>query len=113
RLFANFRRALHRVNEFGGVWVDDETSGLADYFDENARPWLTTTSSEDLRTNFHIFHQFSVGTGLQLYHTLDRYKQKNKFLDLPGGAQQPFWDFIELHEGDSVRDFTTIRTFRN
>src|SRR5690606_8240423 len=61
----------------------------------------------------HLFHQFSLGTGLQLYHTLDRYKQKNKFLDLRNAAQQPFWDFIELQEDDSVRDFTTIRTFRN
>ena len=112
RLFVNFRRMFHRVNEFGGVRPDDSTR-LLDYFDVNARPWLTTASSEDLRTNFHLFHQFIVGSGLQLYHTLDRYKQKNKFLDVRNEAQEPFFDFIDTFESDSVKDATTIRTFRN
>ena len=114
RLFVNFRRALHRVNEFGGVRVDPEDStGLVDYFDINAKPWLTTASSEDLRTNFHLFHQYTVGSGLQFYHTLDRYKQKNKFLDVRNASQDPFYDFIETDDADSVKDATTIRTFRN
>lgn len=114
RFFMNFRRTLHRVNEFGGVRVDSEDStGLFDYFDINARPWLNTASSEDLRTNFHLFHQFSVGSGLQFYHTLDRYKQKNTFLDVRNAEQDAFFDFIPLEEKDSVRDATTMRTFRN
>jgi hypothetical protein len=114
RLFINFRRMLHRVNEFGGVQLNaDAPEGLSDYFEEQARPWLTTASSEDLRTNFHLFHQYTVGSALQFYHTLDRYKQKNKFLDVQNAAQDPFWDFIETSDSDSVNDATTIRTFRN
>ena len=117
RLFINFRRMLHRVNEFGGVLVDEndaeEAEGLAPYFDIDARPWLTTASSEDLRTNFHVFHQFMVGSGLQLYHTFDRYKQKNKFLDVRSDAQALFYDFTIPSEADSVEDATTIRTVRN
>ena len=112
RLFINLRRMFHRVNEFGGVRPEDSTR-LTDYFDVNARPWLTTASSEDLRTNFHLFHQFIIGSGLQFYHTLDRYKQKNKFLDVRSEAQEPFFDFIDTFESDSVKDATTIRTFRN
>lgn len=112
RMFMNFRRSLHRVNEFGGVQVDDPST-VEDYFDINAKPWLTTASTEDLRTNFHLFHQYSIGRGLQFYHTLDRYKQKNKFLDVRNSAQDLFYDFIELDERDSVKDATTIRTFRN
>jgi len=113
RLFMNFRRGFHRVNEFGGVRVDlVDSMGLSDYFDINARPWLTTASTEDLRTNFHLFHQFRVGGALQLYHTLDRYKQKNRFLDIQNPNQETFFD-IDLEEGDSIRDATTIRTFRN
>lgn len=112
-LFVNFRRGFHRVNEFGGVRVDPEDStGLIDYFDINAKPWLTTASTEDLRTNFHLFHQFRVGSALQLYHVLDRYKQKNKFLDVRNPAQEEFFD-IDLEKNDSIRDATTIRTFRN
>ncbi|MGC1242660.1 MAG: putative porin [Chryseosolibacter sp.] len=112
-LFMNFRRGYHRVNEYGGVRIDPEDStGLINYFDINAKPWLTTASSEDLRTNFHLFHQFRVGSALQLYHTLDRYKQKNKFLDVQNPVQEDFYD-VTLQENDSVKDATTIRTFRN
>jgi hypothetical protein len=114
RLFVNLRRMFHRVNEFGGVQIDvEDTEGFADYFDVNARPWLTTASSEDLRTNFHIFHQYTVGSGLQFYHTMDRYKQKNKFLDVANDSQDPFYNYFELSDTDSVRDATTIRTLRN
>ena len=114
RIFMNFRRVFHRVNEFGGVVVDPEDStGMSAYFDENAKPWLTTASTEDLRTNFHLFHQYSVGSGLQFYHTLDRYKQKNKFLDVQNADQESFYDFIDLQDRDSVEDASTLRTFRN
>lgn len=114
RLFVNIRRMYHRVNEFGGVRLDPEDSlGLLDYFDINARPWLTTASSEDLRTNFHVYHQYRVGSALQLYHMLDRYKQRNKFLDIQNQAQDDFYDFIPLQEKDSVKDAATIRSFRN
>lgn len=114
RMFVNFRRAYHRVNEFGGVRLDPEDStSLTDYFDVNAKPWLTTASSEDLRTNFHVYHQYRVGGGLQLYHTLDRYKQHNRFLDIRNPAQDAFFDFSLAQDQDSVRDGSTIRTFRN
>lgn len=115
RLFINMRRMFHRVNEYGGVQVETEPGApidLEEYFSVNARPWLTTASSEDLRTNFHIFHQFMVGGGLQFYHTLDRYKQKNKFLDIQAAAD-PYYDFTIPADKDSVRDATTIRTVRN
>ena len=112
-LMMNFRRGYHRVNEFGGVRVDPEDStGFSNYFDINAKPWLTTASSADLRTNFHLFHQFRVGSALQLYHTLDRYKQKSKFLDVQNPVQEEFFD-ITFQESDSIKDATTIRTFRN
>lgn len=114
RLFLNFRRSFHRVNEFGGVQIDSAFfTGLVDYFDIEARPWLTTAQSDDLRINVHLFHQYKVGTALQLYHTADRYRQKNKFLDVQNTAQEPFYDFWVLPPSDSVRDVTKFKTFRN
>ncbi len=114
RIFMNFRRAYHRVNEFGGVLIDPEDfTGLDNYFDINAKQWLTTASSEDLRTNFHLYHQYRVGEALQLYHTMDRYKQKNRFLDVRNPVQEPFYDFTIVQDEDSVKDASTIRTFRN
>lgn len=114
RLFINHRRMYHRVNEFGGVQVDtSDYKGIEEYFDINARPWLTTASTEDLRTNFHIFHEYKIGSALQFYHTLDRYKQKNKFLDLANASQAFYYNYVDFSDSDSVRDATTIRTLRN
>lgn len=114
RIFFNFRRSFHRVNEFGGVRVDPEDStGLIDYFDINAKPWLTTAQSDDLRMNVHLFHQYSIGTALQVYHTADRYRQANRFLDIQNQSQEDFYDFVEIQDSDSVRDVSKFKTFRN
>jgi hypothetical protein len=114
RIFLNFRRSFHRVNEFGGVQIDPEDfMGLIDYFDINARPWLTTVETNDLRTNFHLFHQYNIGKALQIYHTADRYRQQNEFLDIQNASQAPFYDFIKLQDSDSIRDASNFKTFRN
>lgn len=113
QLLANFRRMRHRVNEFGGVKINPATQGLPDYFENTAHPWLTTASTEDLRTNFHLYHQYSLGRGLQFYHQFDRYKQKNYFTDPPNAAQNDFYDWRQISPSDSVRDRTSIRTVRN
>jgi hypothetical protein len=115
RLFLNFQRTYHRVNEFGGVQIDEDEFnelGLKAYFDENVLPWLTTAQSDELRMNVHLFHQYKIGSALQLYHIADRSRQKNKFLDLPNSAQNPFFNHFDLGY-DSVRDASTFKVFRN
>jgi hypothetical protein len=115
RLFLNFQRMYHRANEFGGVKIDESEFnelGLKAYFDENVLPWLSTAQSDDLRMNVHLFHQYKIGSALQLYHIADRFRQKNKFQDVPNEAQTPFYDYVELAD-DSVRDASTFKTFRN
>lgn len=113
QLLANFRRMRHRVNEFGGVKIDPETQGLPDYFERTAHPWLTTASTEDLRTNFHLYHQYRIGSALQFYHQFDRYKQKNYFTDPPNQSQLDFYDWVDLAPQDTARDRTSFRAVRN
>lgn len=112
RLFINFRRHFHRVEEFGGVKLESDTYEIADFSKINAQPWLTNAESNDLRTNFHLFHQYAIGKGLQLYHTADRYKQKNEYLDVKTLDTKAFYDFREI-DRDSVRDMTQFKTVRN
>lgn len=114
RLFANFRRSFHRVNEFGGVkLLGNDTVGIDGYFAVNARPFLTTgIESNDLRMNLHLFHQYSIGKGLQLYHTFDRYRQKNNFLDINDQESEDFFDAVEIDQ-DTARDVTKFKTVRN
>jgi hypothetical protein len=113
RLFANFRRNFHRVEEFGGVRINEgETFEIADFANINVQPWLTNAESNDLRMNVHLFHQYEVGKALQVYHIADRYRQKNNYIDLRTTDTEDFYDFTEI-ERDSVRDVSKFKTFRN
>lgn len=113
RVFANFRRSFHRVNEFGGVrGFEGEELEYSDYFDANAQPWLTYAESNDLRINVHLYHQYSFGKALQLYHQADRYRQKNNFLDFQDGTTDDFYD-VNIIDRDSTRDVTKFKAVRN
>jgi len=109
-IYVNFRRIRHRVKENGGV----DTTGtvrLADgIFDDNARPFLSNTETAELRTNVHVFHQYRVHKTLQIYHTADRFKQRNRFFQLASDAA-----FFERQEyvKDTIYDFVQIKTFQN
>lgn len=111
RIFANVRRMFHKTNEFGGVRFLQDTT-LEGYFDQNAAPWLLNTESNDLRIHGHVFHQYKVGQALQAYHKLDRYTQKNNFVNIPAADTDPYWDFINF-EVDTIRDAVNMTTLRN
>ncbi|HEY0653824.1 MAG TPA: putative porin [Chryseosolibacter sp.] len=115
RLFANVRRNYHRVEEFGGVRTDlvKDTFELVNYFEETAQPWLTSAESNDLRTNYHVFHQYSLAKQLQVYHIFDRYRQRNKFTDVPTTTTAPFFGkFVEI-ERDTTDNITKFKAVRN
>jgi hypothetical protein len=113
RLFTNIRRSFHRVEEYGGILLPDQANfQLSEFFEVNASPWLTNAESNDLRINAHLFHQYKIGQALQVYHTLDRYRQKNKFIDLQTTQTDSFYDFTEI-DGDSTRDVTKFKAVRN
>lgn len=110
RVFANFARNMYQVDEYGGILQNDLSfSGL---FLVNASPRLTEAESRELRTRFHLHHQYEIGRALQVYHRMDRYRQGNQFFDFP--RREPSYDFDAfVIPGDSTRDRATMRTFRN
>jgi hypothetical protein len=110
RIFANFRRQNHEVAEYGGVRNDvPATFGYEDYFSIDAQPFLTEAINQELRMNIHLYHQYRVGSGLQIYHKLDRYRQGNRFTDKP--ASEPDFDFVEIDsvETNDKSKFTSLR----
>jgi hypothetical protein len=118
RVFANFQRNKHTATELGGVRSDvPQDFPYIRYFDKEAQPKLLAAYSSELRTNFHLFHQYSVGSALQLYHKFDRERQGNRFADVP--SEEPsdpnvYFDYIELpHQGDTIQDYTKFKTVRN
>lgn len=110
RLFVNFARNMYQVDESGGV-RQTSPSSYDELFMLNARPLLTEAESRELRIRFHLFHQYEVGRGLQVYHTMDRYRQGNQFFDFPQRESYTF-DAVII-PGDTTSDRATIRSFRN
>jgi hypothetical protein len=119
RVFANYRRIFHQITEPGGVRLINvevadalsQTEEIGPYFDENARTWLYAAQSNDLRSNFHLSHQYKVGKALQLYHTLDRYRQKARYQDYYK-TDADAYDYVMI-PGDSAWDWGKFKTVRN
>jgi hypothetical protein len=115
RAFGSVRRNFHRVHDYGGVRTDlvADTFKLENYFENTAQPWLTTAESNDLRINWHLFHQYSIARPLQVYHIFDRYRQRNKFLNVMNTTTDPlFGNFIEI-DRDSINNDTKFKAVRN
>lgn len=122
RLFVNFRRHRYQANEFGGVVPPtpaDPLLGLTpedekQYFNlQDARPQLLKATSEELRTNFHLYHQYQIfGKGFQIYHVLDSYRQSNRFNDVTGAETNTSWTSLS-GLGDTLQNSVTFKTLRN
>ncbi len=108
-LLADFRRMYHRVFESGGVQLTG-TYNVADLFLLNAQPWLTTAETNDLRRNYHLYQQYRVGKGLQFYHRLESYRQRNVFTD--PSPTNPFYDTLII-DSLSAYDKVKFATLRN
>ena len=76
---AYFNRNRHEVEELGGIRTDTNDPEDEGFFAPNRRGILTNAETIDLRTNYHLYHQFRLNKVIQLYHSFDRYKQLNKF----------------------------------
>jgi hypothetical protein len=109
----SFRRMYHRVAEYGGVKTAEDYS-YSDLFQDNAQPWLTQAESNDLRRNYHLYHQYKVGSALQVYHRFDSDRQRNKFNDnYASEVNKDYFDPVLLVDSAQTRDETNFNTIRN
>ena len=103
---ANYRRMRHTVNENGGVNVTvPPDSTYASLFLKNTKPKLSYATSVEQRNNFHYFHQFKVGKGLQVYQKGDWGKQYNLYRD--DLLQEP--DYYDNYEKKLGKDSIKIK----
>lgn len=78
-LLGSFSRMRHEVFEIGGI-IPPEVDSTSLYFTyEDAKVWLQNSRARDLRQDYHIYHEYKLGDGLQIYHTLDRKNQRIVF----------------------------------
>lgn len=76
----NFIRNRHTVDEYGGISLEGEEEDELDvYFDDQRQVILSDAETHELRTNYHLYHQFKLKEFVQVYHSFDRYKQQNDF----------------------------------
>lgn len=94
-VLANFIRNRHKVDEYGGILLSSDTASRAEYFAENRQTILQEAKTDELRTNYHLYHQYKLNDFIQLYHSFDRHKQQNDFLDDPD-TTSAFYDFFEV-----------------
>ncbi len=110
-LLADFRRMYHRVFEYGGVKLDDDYS-VEDLFLINAQPWLQNAESNDLRRDYHLYHQYKVGNALQVYHQFNSYRQRNQFLDQSEPYGDQFFDAVVV-DSATTKDEVKFQSIRN
>lgn len=111
RLFFNFQRSKHAVEEYGGV-RDPESLNYEEFFFENAQPSLTEAFQKEVRINVHLFHQYEIGKALQVYHKFDRYRQGNRFEDVPASEPDGYYDYTEV-DSTQTYDWVKFKTVRN
>jgi Putative porin len=78
-----FNHLNHNVLEQGGVVPNKDTlTGEITYFGAFAPlAKLTQASSWERRSRLHIYHQYALAQGFQLYHVFDYYRNKNIYFD--------------------------------
>jgi Putative porin len=71
-ILANFNFFSHESHDDGGVDVTSSNS---------EDPFLNTALTKEKRKQLHIYHQYALANGFQLYHIFDLSRQNNIFND--------------------------------
>jgi hypothetical protein len=72
-VLANFTRMRHVVHEQGGI-IPPEVDTTSLYFTyEDAKVWLRNSRAVDLRQDYHVYHQYEILKGWQVYHIFDTF----------------------------------------
>lgn len=107
QVLGNFIRNRHKADEYGGILVPEEFEGDP-FFNENRLVTLQNAETDELRTNYHLYHQYKINDFIQLFHSFDRYKQQNDFLNVRD-TSEAFFDFFEVDSAE-VKDRSKIIT---
>ncbi|MEQ9232399.1 MAG: putative porin, partial [Cyclobacteriaceae bacterium] len=106
----------HRVADIGGVFVDSEEPTRADFFQyQDSEVLLDDAVAEDKRRRYHLYHEYKLGSGFQLYHQADYTTQENTFADDSTGGGDQYVNFYPnfFLDSDTTRDQTIYSAFEN
>ncbi|MBI1770441.1 MAG: hypothetical protein HYR67_18895 [Bacteroidetes bacterium] len=121
KLLLSYRRIRHHVKENGGVFLqNDSIATYKDYFDPNVGSYFAISTSsttppaattDELRKNVHLFHQYQLAKPAQLYHALDVISQVNTFHSVKGKETTNYFStsFIDTTVINDVNTFQSVQ----
>jgi len=106
----------HQVSDIGGVLVADDAT-RADYFQySTSDTQLDDAQTIDQRNRLHLYHQYRLGSGFQLYHQADLTNQSYAFTDFStddtGDKYVNYYPQFLLNE-DTTQERANFRSFVN
>lgn len=116
-LLLHFNNMNHSLDEQGGVLpgqtIGAEGDTIVNRFDYDGDARLTLVNGREIRNDWHIYQQYVLDQGFQVFHRLDYRRQKNYYQDdtlrlnqtdqaLPG-ASEPLPGFYPDILGDTSR----------
>lgn len=108
-----FSRMKHVVSEIGGI-IPPEVDSTSLYFTyEDAKVWLQNSQARDLRQDYHVYHEYKRGNGLQVYHTLDRKNQNVLFFADLTTSDSLFFPKTRLINPDTTLQQQDFAEWRN
>jgi len=107
QLLSNFSRTKHIYFESGGV----DTTNVGDFFDKDVGVNLLNASSQELRRNIHLYHQYSIKDFLEVYNSIDWYSQINQYIDDPIDKDRDFYDTLFISQTETL-DSTAYNHFQ-
>jgi hypothetical protein len=112
-VLATFSRMRHVVNEIGGI-VPPEVDSTSLYFTyENAKVWLNKSRAIDLRQDYHVYHEYKLKDGLQVYHVFDKKKQDLGFNADLTTADSLYYPSTRFNQQDTTQNINNFGEWRN
>lgn len=109
----SYSRMKHEVNEIGGI-IPPEVDPTSLYFTyEDAKVWLQNSRARDLRQDYHVYHEYKLGNGLQIYHTLDRKNQNIVFESDLTTSDSLFFNKNRFNQPDTTQNKSDFAEWRN
>jgi putative beta-barrel porin len=105
-VMANFSRMKTNAIEQGGI---DTLNSEFGYFADEASVFLNNANTEYVKRTYHLYHQYRVNEGFQVYQVFDRSFDRNKFLIEPKSEDINYFDSTYINTGET-NDSTIFET---
>lgn len=115
-LLGNLSRMKHLVNEQGGIISPDVDSTSLLFAYEDAKVWLRDSRVTDLRQDYHLYHEYELAKGWQVYHVFDKKKQDVTFIGDLSSSDSLFFNLfnpVRYNSEDSTYNKNNFSEWRN